>query len=131
MILPPTFSMKSQNNTTVTGPGGGGKRREADEDKRGNKKKGKGNNEAHSLVKNVFPHGEICMLTNETWAGNFAGKNANQRPQWNEKCKCCPCWFLQKYCFSDCPNKESHVPAKKVPPTILQQMLTWIKACRN
>jgi hypothetical protein len=123
--------MKSQNNTTVTGPGGGGKRREADEDKRGNKKKGKGNNEAHSLVKNVFPHGEICMLTNETWAGNFSGKNANQRPQWNEKCKCCPCWFLKKYCFSDCPNKESHVPAKKVLLYILQQMLPWIKACRN
>ncbi len=96
MILPPTFSMKSPNNTTVTGPGGGGKRREANEDKRGDKKKGKGNNEAHLLVTNAFPHGEIFMLTNETWAGNFAGKNANQCPQWNEKCKCCPRWFLQK-----------------------------------
>jgi hypothetical protein len=79
MILPPTFSMKSPNDTTVTGPGGGGKCREADKDKHGNKKKGKGNDEAHLLVKNVFPRGKICMLTNETWAGNFAGKNANQR----------------------------------------------------
>ena len=127
MILPPTFSMKSPK---VSGPIDGGKCRDADENKR-NKKKGKGNDEAHFLMKNKFPHGEICMLTNETWAGNFAGKQVDQRPQWNEKCKCCPCWFLQKYCFSDCPNNESHVPAKKVPPSILQQMLAWVKACRK
>ncbi len=80
MILPPTFSMKSPNNTTVTGPGGGGKCRKANEDKCGNKKKGKGNDEAHSLVKNVFPHGKICMLTNETWAGNVAGKKCQPTP---------------------------------------------------
>ncbi len=80
MILSPTFSMKSPNDTTVTGPGGGGKRRKADEDKRGNKKKGKGNNKAHSLVKNVFPHGKICMLTNETWAGNFCRQKCQPTP---------------------------------------------------
>ena len=121
MILPPTFSMKSPKVTTMSGPIDGGKRREADEDKR-DKKKGEGNDEARFLMKNDFPHGEICMLTNETWAGNFAGKQLDQRPQWNEKCKCCPRWFLQKYCFSDCINNESHVPAEKVPPTVLQQM---------
>jgi hypothetical protein len=130
MILPPTFSMKSTKLTTTAGPIDGGKRREADEDKC-DKKKGKGNGEACFLMKNDFPHGEICMLANETWAGNFAGKQIDQCPQWNEKCKCCPCWFLQKYCFSDCNNNESHVPAEKVPPTVLQQMLAWVKACRK
>ncbi len=130
MILPPTFTMKSPKVTTMSGPIDGGKCREADEDKH-DKKKGKGNDEARFLMKNDFPHGEICMLTNETWAGNFAGKQLDQRPQWNEKCKCCPRWFLQKYCFFDCPNNEGHVPAEKVPPTILQQMLAWVKACRK
>ena len=96
-----------------------------------NKKKGKGNGENHTLVKNSFPHSEICMLANETWAEIFAGKQLDQRPNWNEQCKCCPCWFLQKYCFSDCPNVESHVPAKKVPPAILQKMLAWVKACHS
>jgi hypothetical protein len=128
MILLPTFSMKSPKAIKTSGPEDTGERRDADENKR-DKKRGKGNDNVHSLVKNEFPHGEIFMLANETGVAKFAGKQLDQRPQWNDKCKCCPCWFLQKYCFSDCPNEESHVPAKKVPPTILQKMLTWVKAC--
>ncbi len=76
--------MKSPKDTTVAGPGGGGKRRDADEDKRDRKKKGNGNDDARLLVKNNFPHSGICMLTNETWAVYFAGKQLNQRPQWIE-----------------------------------------------
>ena len=73
MVLPPTFSMKSPKASKTSGPEDTGKRRDADDDKR-DKKRGKGNNNAHSLVKNEFPHGEICMLANETWVANFAGK---------------------------------------------------------
>ncbi len=123
--------MKSPNNTTVAGPGGGGKHQEPNNRKRDGKKKGKGNDEAHLLVKHDFPHSEICMLTNKSWALNFTGKQLDKHPQWNNRCKCCPCWFLQKYCFSDCPNKESHVKSKEVPATILQKMLAWIKVCHN
>ena len=116
MILPPTFSMKSPKATKTSGPEDTGKRRDADEDKC-NKKRGNGNEDAaRSLVKNESPHGEICMFANETWVANFAGKQLDQRPQWNDNCRCCPCWFLQKYCFSDCPNKERHIPADKIPP---------------
>jgi hypothetical protein len=130
MDLPPTFSMKSPNDTTVAEPGGGGKRQEPNNGKRNGKKKGKGNDKAHLLVKNDFPHSKICMLTKELWALNFSGKQVVKRPQWNDS-KCCPRWFLQKYCFSNCPNKESHIKSKEVPATILQKMLAWIKACRN
>jgi hypothetical protein len=122
--------MKSPKASKTSGPEDTGKRRDADDDKR-DKKRGKGNDNVRSLVKNEFPHGEICMLANETWVANFAGKQLDQRPQWNDKCKCCTRWFLQRHCFSDCPNVESHVPAKKVPPTILQKMLTWVKTCRK
>jgi len=96
MILPPTFSMKSPKATKTSGPEDTGKRRDADEDKH-DKKRGKGNDDAHSLVKTESPHGEICMLANETWVANFAGKQLDQHPKWNDKCKCCPRWFLQKY----------------------------------
>jgi hypothetical protein len=131
MSLPPTFQMKNPNENK-TGPGGGDKRRGLNEDKRGgDRKKGRGNDEKRAVVKNLFPHSEICMLVNETWAGDFAGKCNDARPIWNERCKCCPRWFLQKYCFEDCQNAESHVEAEKVTPTILQQMLSWIKACRK
>ena len=112
MNLPPTFSIKVPKDTLNAGTRAGGKRKEDDDDKC-NKKKGKGNGEKHTLVKNPSPHSEICMLTNETWAGNFAGKHFDQRPNWNEKCKCCPRLFLQKYCFSNCPNVESHVPSSE------------------
>jgi hypothetical protein len=131
MDLPPTFSMKSPNNTTVAGPGGQGKRREPNNRKRNGKKKGKGNDEAHLLANNNFPHSEIRMLTNKSWALNFAGKQVNKCPQWNDRHKCSPRWFLKKYCFSNCPNKESRVKSKEVPATILQKMMVWIKACRN
>ena len=68
MELPPTISMKSPNNSTVTGPEEANG--EVDIEKRGDKKKGKGNDEAHLLLKT-----------------DFAGKQVNERPQWNEKCK--------------------------------------------
>ena len=107
--------MKSLKATKTSDPEDNGKRRDADKDKCNNKR-GKGNDDAaRSLVKNESPHGKICMLANKTWVANFAGKQLDQRPQWNDKCKCCPHWLLQKYCFSDCPNKESHVPAEKNP----------------
>ena len=122
--------MKSPKATKTLGQNDTGKHRDADEDKC-DKTRGKGNDDAHSVVKNESPHGKICMPANETWVANFAGKQLGQRPQWNEKCNCCPCWFLQKYFFSDCPNKESHVPTKKILPPILQQMLAWVKACRK
>ena len=70
MILPPTFSMKSPKATKTSGPEDTGKRRDADKDKR-DKKRGKGNDDARSLVKNNPSHGEICMLANETWVANF------------------------------------------------------------
>jgi hypothetical protein len=60
MILPPTFSMKSPKARKTSVPEDTGKRRDADEDKC-DKKRGKGNDNAHSLVKNEFPHGKICM----------------------------------------------------------------------
>jgi hypothetical protein len=119
-------------NESKTGPGGGEKCRGLDKDKRGgDRKKDRVNDEKHAVVKNHFSHGEICVLKNETWAATFAGKHNDVRPKWNENCKCCPRWFLQKYCFADCPNAESHVEAEKVPPTILQQMLSWIKVRRK
>jgi len=124
--------MKNPNETKTGPPGGGDKRKGLDEDKRGSdRKKGRENAKNHAVVKNLFPHSEICMLVNKAWAGDFTGKCNDARPKWNEKCKCCPCWLLQKYCFTDCPNAESHIEAEKVPPTILQQMLSWIKACRK
>jgi hypothetical protein len=98
ILLPPIFQMKNPNETKTGPPGGGDKRRGLDKDKRGSdRKKGRGNDENYAVVKNLFPHGEICMLVNETWAGDFAGKCNDVRPKWNKKCKCCPRWFLQKY----------------------------------
>ena len=62
--------MKSPKDTTTTIPGDEGKCRDADKDKR-NRKEGKGNNDARSLVN---------MLANKTWAGNFAIKQNQPAP---------------------------------------------------
>ena len=66
------------------------------------------------MIKNKAPHPELCMLAGETWAINFANKNVDKRPKWNEKNNMCPRWFLQKYCFNNCKHKESHIKAEKL-----------------
>jgi hypothetical protein len=59
------------------------------------KQKKKKPDKSHDLVKNEAPHPELCMLATKTWAINFPSKNINKRPKWNDKCRCCPRWFLQ------------------------------------
>jgi hypothetical protein len=63
----------------------------------------------------TFSLGKICMLVNETWAGDFAGKCNDALPEWNEKCKCCPRWFLQKYCFCGLPKRRESRRSGKSP----------------
>jgi hypothetical protein len=129
--LPPTFKMKdpatTPGATPSSGPKGGGK---GDEDKGGRKKTKKGD-EDRIMVKNEAPHPELCMLPTETWSINFANKEIDKRPNFNDNCKCCPRYFLNKYCFSNCKNKESHVPADKIPTNALSGMKNWIKLCRG
>ncbi len=74
------------------------------------------------MVKNEAPNPELYMLSTETWAINFASKHVDKRPKWNKTCRCCPRWFLQKYCFSDCKNKNSHVKANNIPTENLTNM---------
>ena len=88
----------------------------------GRKKKKKDEN--RTMVKNEAPHPEL-------WAINFASKHIDKRPKWSETSRCCPRWFLQKYCFSDCKNKESHVKAGEIPAENLTTMKAWIKLCRG
>jgi hypothetical protein len=114
ITLPPTFKMKtpSKESATPTGtkkansnnPGGGNK----------GKCKKKKAYEVRDMIKNKAPHPELCMLAGETWAINFANKNVDKRPKWNEKNNMCPRWFLQKYCFNNCKHKESHIKAEKL-----------------
>ena len=83
------------------------------------------------MIKNEAPHPELCMLPTETWVINFASKHIDKRPKFNDKCKCCPRWFLQKYCFLNCKNKDSHVKANDIPADALTNMKAWIKLCRG
>jgi hypothetical protein len=90
ITIPPTFKMKapiddSASNMTDTTT----KKRE----KKRKKKKGDKNCE---MVQNKAPHPDLCMLTNETWAVNFANKNISSRPKFNDKSIMCPRWLLQK-----------------------------------
>jgi hypothetical protein len=74
------------------------------------KEKGKAD-KAQEPIKNKIPHTKICMVINKSWASNFANKHTDKHPKWNDKCNMCPRWFLQKYCFNNCKQKESHMKA--------------------
>ena len=65
MDLPPTLSMKSLINITIAEPGGGDKCQEANDNKQGRKKKGKGNKEAHLLVKKISPSAKFACSQTE------------------------------------------------------------------
>ncbi len=77
---------------------------------------------AHDLIKNDAPHPDLYMLPNETWATNFANKNIDKRPKWNDKCHACPRWLLQKCCFLNYKLKDSHLKANKIPANNLTSM---------
>jgi hypothetical protein len=131
--LPPTFKIKdpAADNTTATASATGKKdnsRTFGNKEGRNNKKK---KSDDRSVIKNDSPHPKICMLTNEMWAINFASKHLDKCPKWNDTCHCCCRWFLQKYCFSDCKNKESHVKANEVSAENLANMKAWVKLCRS
>jgi hypothetical protein len=104
-------------------------RKDSSGNKEGKRKKIK-KNEDRAIVKNKAPHPELYMLSTETWAINFASKHADKQPKWNKMCRCCPRWFLQKYYFSNCKNKDSHVKANKIPSENLTNMKAWIKLCQ-
>ena len=89
MTLPPTFSMKAPKDTLTAGTGGGGKCKEDDNDKC-DKKKGKGTGKKHTLVKNLSPHSETCMLVNETWGCKFRGQAARPLPELEQKVQLLP-----------------------------------------
>ena len=131
--LPPTFKMKDPAAeaaaAAASAPANSDKKGGNSNEEEGRKKKKKDENQ--TMVKNEAPHPELCMLATETWAINFASKHIDKRPKWNETSRCCPRWFLQKYCFSDCKNKESHVKADEIPAENLTTMKAWIKLCRG
>jgi hypothetical protein len=122
--------MKDPATTVGATPSSDPKGGKGDEDKGGRKKLKKGE-EDKSMIKNEAPHPELCMLATETWGINFANKEIEKRPKFNDKCKCCPRWFLNKYCFSNCKNKESHVKTNDIPTDVLISMKNWIKLCRG
>ena len=122
--LPPTFKMKdpAAGTTTTTAAT---KPTDKDKDKEGKGRKKKKGDEDRTMLKNDSPHPELCMLANETWAINFASKHIDKRKG------CCPRWFLNKYCFSDCKNKDSHVKGNDIPADVLATMKAWLKLCRS
>ena len=110
--LPPTFKMKGPVVVTATTAAASASKKKDGSGNEEGKHKKKKKDEDGAMVKNEAPHPELCILSTETWAINFVSKHNNKRPKWNETCHCCPRWFLQKYCFSDCKNKDSHMKVK-------------------
>ena len=130
ITLPPTFKMKAPINNSASN--NDMKKNDGHDDgKEGKGRKKKKGNKNREMVQNKAPHPDLCMLTNETWAINFANKNISSRPKFNDKSIMCPRWLLQKYCFNNCKHKDSHVKADKIPVNRVTAMKEWIKSCRS
>jgi hypothetical protein len=116
ITLPPNFKMKNSiddsasNNDTKKNDG----HNDGKEGKGRKKKKGDKNCE---MVQNKAPHPDLCMLTNKTWAINFANKNVSSHPKFNEKSMMCPRWLVQKYCFNNASTRTATSKRTKSLPT--------------
>jgi hypothetical protein len=129
ITLPPTFKMK-EPKTTIAATSNGKKDSNHIEGGDNRKCKKKKPDKARDLIKNKVPHLDLYMLPNKTWATNFANKNIDKRPKWNDKCHACPRWFLQKYCFSNCKHKGSQFKANNILANNLASMKAWINLCQ-
>jgi hypothetical protein len=110
--LPPTFSMKTPEATTKKKKDGNQK----EEGKESGRKKKKGRSakiESSSKMNSSRPrsacsstkYGQLTLPTN-TQTSNM-----------------CARWFLQKYCFNNCNQKESHMKADAIPSENLTPMM--------
>jgi hypothetical protein len=53
------------------------------------------------------------------------------RPNFNSKCKMCNKWKIHGYCFTDCQNKDSHVPHTKYIDEQKTAFGNWMAICHQ
>jgi hypothetical protein len=98
-------------------------------------KKGKGTKsiteEDERKVVNKDVPSEFRLIGNEDYRKNFANKNIEARPMWDEKCKMCPRWWTHGNCFTDCRNAASHVAGSELSADKKKAFAEYMELCRR
>ena len=93
-------------------------------------KKRKTPGDQRSFVENTDPNDEYKLRDGEDFK-MLGGNNTCHRVDWNNNSKMCPRWHSKLYCFSDCNNKDSHVPQCDVPVAMDAKYKRFLKKCRS
>ena len=128
IALPPTFTTttpedKPKNKKNKTGSDANST------DKDESKKK-------RAKVDNTSKPEQFKLREGEVWATHFAGKTQGrvvweERPANEPNIYMCARWFINGYCFSNCHNAKSHVPANDIPADKLTAFTNYMAVCRN
>ena len=85
-------------------------------DRDSNRQKRKRDEKKSNKLTNDKADDNLKTKKGESWEKIFCVKSCEHRVKWNSAgTLMCPRWFSRQYCFSDCGNKDSHVPNGKVP----------------
>ena len=93
--------------------------------------KNKRQRQGGKVVKNKEPIPGVALREGEDYSNVFAGKFLDDRPMWDDECRMCTRFHVKKYCFPDCPNKNSHKPNSKVPGKKRSEMQAFCQKCRE
>jgi len=127
MSLPPSFVFTSKDESQdidTNGRGGDGGR-----DRK--RPRGAGGGDEDNRIHNTNQVDEFKMRPNEDWRKDFCGRCIDDRVRWDKNSLMCPRWFTNGYCFDNCKNKASHVPASQVPADKKREYSEYLKKVRG
>ena len=127
MSLPPCFVSTSKDESEeidTNGRGGDGGR-----DRK--RPRGTGGSDGDNRIHNTNQVDEFKMRPNEDWRRDYCGRCIDDRARWDKNSLMCPRWFPNGYCFDNCKNKASHVPASQVPADKKREYSEYLKKVRG
>ena len=81
-------------------------------------------------IQNSIPINEWLVADAQEYKTKFAGKKLSDRPKLLEK-SVCQRFHSKGYCFSDCFNKETHIPSKDIDNVTKEGYSNYCKICRD
>ena len=129
--LPITFKTKTdskrkaqdepEDTEDTSGNGGGG----------GNPRGGKRTKTKASVERNEDPVDGWLLKDLKKWPQFSGAENSKGRPLWDEKTPICHKYHIKGVCYSDCPNKASHVGKGDIPDAKKKEFKAWIDSRAN
>ena len=79
-------------------------------------------------VTNPKTNPDWMLKENESYSELVSSKHVDKRPILNGK-RMCPRYHMKGYCFTNCANKNSHIPSKDVDKNTAKAFFEFVRLC--